>query len=824
MIKNRNKTAIVYKGIEYSYADVLKHSTLYSQAFNSLVQNPEKIMIFSENSPEYAFTIYASLRLNTIVVPIDVTSTEKELSYVINDSRPEIILVTEDKKEFVKATVDKIPGYKTIILTPSEIDSSKVNELPIEEIPMGEMQQVVAIIYTSGTTGSPKGVMLTNENFWYNVNAVSNLVPIYDTNSRVILLLPLHHVFPFAGALLAPLYSGGTVYIAESIAPDVILKTLQDGKITIIIGVPRLYDALAKGIMNKINSSPAAKIMYKLAKLIACPSFSKMVFKSAHDKFGGHIKNFVCGGAALSKETGTIFKTLGFSVLEGFGMTECAPMISFTRPGDVKVGYCGQTLPGIEVKIGPNDEVLVKGPNVMKGYYNKPEETAQLIVDGWLHTGDTGEFDKQGRLKITGRIKEIMVTPNGKNINPVEIEHTILAHTKVIKDIAVFLHEGKIQAIIIPEMDVVRADTGKTIEECVKPEIEDYNKSSMAYKRIMNFHITSHELPKTKLGKIQRFKLSSFIEESEKPDTKEDLSGKSAIYLQLKRYIDQETGKNANGDDHFEIDLSLDSLGRISLISYINDNFNVVIKEEEMEPLSSLNKLSEYLEKTASIQGHTETSWKKIFETSEKSINVPRSSLLHCFMHRFIKFILNTIYVYKIIDRKPIPEGPCILVANHRSGLDPVFITSSFNWSIVKNTFFFAKEKHFRSGIGRHLAKRNNIILMDINTNIKDSLLQMYQVLKSGKKLVIFPEGTRSKEAILKDFKNSFAILSKEMNVPVIPFAIIGSEAATYKKVKLPLLYSKIELKYLDPIMPLEDESYNDLSLRVQNTVAKGLK
>ena len=280
-----------------------------------------------------------------------------------------------------RSTVDKIPGYKTIILTPSEIDSSKVNELPIEEIPMGEMQQVVAIIYTSGTTGSPKGVMLTNENFWYNVNAVSNLVPIYDTNSRVILLLPLHHVFPFAGALLAPLYSGGTVYIAESIAPDVILKTLQDGKITIIIGVPRLYDALAKGIMNKINSSPAAKIMYKLAKLIACPSFSKMVFKSAHDKFGGHIKNFVCGGAALSKETGTIFKTLGFSVLEGFGMTECAPMISFTRPGDVKVGYCGQTLPGIEVKIGPNDEVLVKGPNVMKGYYNKPEETAQLIVE-----------------------------------------------------------------------------------------------------------------------------------------------------------------------------------------------------------------------------------------------------------------------------------------------------------------------------------------------------------------------------------------------------------------------------------------------------------
>lgn len=825
MIKDRKKTALVYKGMEFTYADVLRHSLLYSKVFTEIGNEPKKIMVFSENTPEYVFTIYASLRINAIIVPIDVTSTEKELSYVINDCKPELILVTEDKKEFVENTLKVLntEEYAPVLLTPSQINVTKVDEEPIIEIPMGEKHQIVAIIYTSGTTGSPKGVMLNYENFWYNIDAVCNLVPIYTENSRVILLLPLHHVFPFAGAVLGPLYAGGTIYMAESIAPDVILKTLQDGKITLIIGVPRLYDALAKGIMNKINSSLAAKMMYKLAKLIGSNTFSRMVFKSAHDKFGGNIKHFVSGGAALSKETGSIFKTLGFSVLEGFGMTECAPMISFTRPGDVKVGYCGKVLPGIEVKIGENEEVLIKGPNVMSGYYNKPEETAQIIKNGWLHSGDTGEFDKQGRLKITGRIKEIIVTSNGKNINPVEIEHALLAHTKVIKDVAVFLHEEILQAIIIPEMNVVRAETGKTIEECVKPEIEKYNESSMAYKRIMRFHITSQDLPKTKLGKTQRFKLSALIENTDKETIKEDLNGKSEIYLELKKIIDEETGKYANGDDHFEIDLALDSLARISLIAFISDNFNVTIKEEDMDALSTLNKLSLFVEKNASSSEHNDISWKKMFETATKPINMPKTSPIHWFMHNFIKIMFNLGYVYIIKNKRELPKGPCIFVANHRSGFDPVFITSSLRWRIVRNTFFFAKDKHFNSWMGRFLARRNNIILMDINTNLRDSIQQMYQVLLQGKKLVIFPEGTRSKNAQMKDFKNSFAILSKELNVPIIPFAITGSEAATYKNFRFPKFYSKIKVTYLETVYPQENESYNELKERVQKMISESI-
>ena len=823
MLINREKTALVYKGINYSYTDLLQYSLRYSEKFVIDGKVPERILIFSENTPEYIFAIYACLRLNAIVVPVDVMSTVKELRYIVDDCRPDLILVSPEKIDFVKESIADIENYTVPILMPEDLDIKGVETMPLIEIAIGDMQQVVSIIYTSGTTGSPKGVMLTYENYWYNVDAVINHVPIFNEDSRVILILPLHHVFPFAGALLAPIYSGGTIYIVDSLAPEAIIKTLQEGKITIMIGVPRLYDALAKGIMTKINASLVAKTLFKLAGFIGSESFSKTIFKAVHQKFGGYMEFFVSGGAALSIETGNIFKTLGFYVLEGFGMTECAPMIAFTRPGDRKVGYCGKLLPGLEMQFSESGEILVKGPNVMKGYYNRPEETAQIIRGGWLYTGDVGELDEGGRLRITGRIKEIIVTSNGKNINPVEIEHAVLADSKSINDIAVFLHDDVLQAIVVPDMDAIRINTGKTIEECIRPEIEAYNSSAMSYKRIKNFHVTSHELPKTRLGKIQRFKLDAFISEKEEKRVEENVSGKSEEYLRLKHFVDNETGMYANGDDHFEMDLSLDSLGRVSLLAYIEENFNVNIQEEQMNVLSTLNKLSAYVEENASIQVENSVSWKKIFEDAKIDMKLPKSGVIHWFMFNYIKLLFHISYLFKKKGRENVPKGPCIFVANHRSGLDPVFITSAFKWNVVRNTFFFAKEKHFQSVFTKFMAKRNNIISMDINSNVRTSLQQMYQVLKQGKNIIIFPEGTRSKDGMMKEFKESFAILSMELYVPVVPVAIIGAELATYSKIKIPRFFSRVGVEFLPAVYPLKEETSKELAKRVEQQIKESI-
>ena len=835
MLRLRNKNAIVYCDKAYSYADLIQYSllysrelskaaTLYNQEQGKAITSVEKVLIFSENSPEYIFGIYACLRLNAIVVPVDALATAKDFRYIANDCRPEIILTTKDKFDFVADAIQEIADYSPKIICISDIDTANVHQMPIVEMEWGDPEQVVSILYTSGTTGSAKGVMLTYKNFSFNIDATINQVPLVSEDSRMILLLPLHHIFPFLVTVLAPIYAGAEVHIAPSLAPDAVIKTLQNGKVTIFAGVPRLFDALAKGIMTKIKAKKSAYSLYKLAKVLKSRTFSKLIFGSVHKKFGGSMKYLGSAGAALSPEIALVFKTLGFEMLEGYGMTETAPIITFTFPNETKLGYCGTPLKGVELKFSSEGEILVKGPNVMKGYYNRPEETAQVLKDGWLHTGDVGELDKDGRLKITGRIKEIIVTAGGKNINPVEIEHSLLAETEYMDDVAVFLHNEILHAIVIPNLQKVRQSTDKSIDDCIRQEIEKYNENVVSYKRLIKFHITSQELPKTRIGKIQRFKLPALLEDKKRKVVKEDVSDKSDIYLSLKKFIDEETGQYANGDDHFEIDLALDSMGRISLMSYISENFNINIEEKLILERFTLNKLSEYIESNASQSANNNVSWGQFFRESKQEFKPPYSGLLHGLVCATIKLIGRLFYIITSKGKKNIPEkGNCIYVANHRSSLDPAILLTILSLKKGRNIYFFAKDKHFTSKFRQFLAKRHNIIIMDINSNIKSSLLQMYQVLKKGKSLIIFPEGTRSKTGDLKEFKESFAILSKEAQVPVVPFAIKGAESARYKRVRIPKYLTKIDVDILPSMNVLPEESTKDFASRVRNAISQSL-
>ena len=301
--------------------------------------------------------------------------------------------------------------------------------------PESNPNDTAVIIYTSGTTGSPKGVMLSYDNLLVNIEAVTTDVNIYTSEDRVMVLLPLHHIFPLMGTMIIPLGVGGTIVLSPSMASEDIMATLQHG-ITIIIGVPRLYNLIRKGIRDKINKSGVAKLLFKIAEKKNSLTFSRKIFGSVQRKFGGKIKYMVCGGAALDKEVCKDYLTLGFEILEGFGMTECAPMITFTRPGRVLPGSAGEPLKTNEVKV-IDGEIVNRGRNVMQGYYNRPEETAAILKDGWLYTGDLGHLE-DNRIFITGRKKEIIVLSNGKNINPEEIENKIQSMTEVITEIGVF--------------------------------------------------------------------------------------------------------------------------------------------------------------------------------------------------------------------------------------------------------------------------------------------------------------------------------------------------------------------------------------------------
>lgn len=819
MLAGRNKVALTYKNQEYTYKQLLQVSQMYADAFSKDCQ-PAKVVIHAENSPEWCFALYGSMRCNAVVVPIDVQSTKKEIEYIINDCTPDIVFISDNKAELFE-TID-CKGAK--IFTPSQISTHNYENVAITEIPVRTPDETMFIIYTSGTTGNPKGVMLSYKNVLFNIDAVSVSVPIFKEESNVMILLPLHHVFPLIGSLVAPLYVGSTVHIAEGMNTEAILTTLTQGKVSLIIGVPRLYDMLVKGVMNKINASPITRMLYKVVKAIGNDNLSKIVFKSVHTKFGGHIEYLVSGGAALSIETATILKTLGFYVLEGYGMTEAAPMITFTRPGRRKIGYTGDPLPNIEVKIADNGEICLKGDNVMQGYYQRKDETDQILIDGWLHTGDIGVLNKHG-LKITGRIKEIIVTSNGKNINPELLEQDFMLKSQYVQEIGIFLYKDAIHAAIRPDMNNIRQQSLENMDSLIKDEITAFNNNNPTYKRIKQYHIVSDEFPKTRLGKLQRYKLSSLIERNNtERNTEKELENKSEVYKLIKNFIEEETGCIAHEHDHFEIDLSMDSLNKVSLLAYIETAFDITLNEEQIDQLNTLAKLSEYVEKEAHQLRESKISWKEILST-KTDIKLQKPGMIHWCVNSFSKIALSLMYRLRYKGSKNIPDEPCIIVANHRSALDGLLVTYKLPHLINKNTFFFAKKKHWKTKLSMFMARKNNIILMDINKNVRESLQEMCAVLRKGKNIVIFPEGTRAKNNNLSKFKETFAILSKELNVPVVPVVINGSERAVYHNIRVPLprFMAKINVDVLKPIYPSEEQTAEKLRDKVVNSIKKHL-
>ena len=819
MLEQRNKVAINYKDIQYTYSEVLQISQIYADTFLDNCK-PSKVLIFAENSPEWCFALYGSLRCEALVVPVDVQSTRNEVQYIIDDCTPDIIFTTDNKLDFF-SNID-CKGAK--IVTPSCIAIDNSSNVAVSNIPVRGQDATMFIIYTSGTTGNPKGVMLSYKNVMFNIDAVSKSVPIFKEESNVMILLPLHHVFPLIGSLVAPLSVGSTVYIAEGMNAEAILKTLNQGRISLIIGVPRLYDMLVKGVMNKINASVVTRLLYKVVKAIGSDSLSKIVFKSVHTKFGGNIEFLVSGGAALSHETATILKTLGFYVLEGYGMTEAAPMITFTRPGKRKIGYTGDPLPMVEVRIAENGEICLKGDNVMQGYYQRKEETEQILKDGWLHTGDIGVLDKNG-LKITGRIKEIIVTSNGKNINPELLEQDFIKQSQYVEEIVIFLHKDVLHAAIRPNMSNIRLQSLENMDVLIKDEVSKFNSQNTTYKRIKQYHIISTEFPKTRLGKLQRYKLPSLIEKTEsKISNEKELENKSEIYKLLKAFVEEETGYTAHEHDHFEIDLSMDSLNIVSLLAYIENSFDITLTEEQISELNTLDKLSKYIENENYQLREGKISWKEILST-KTDIKLQSPGIIHWCVNSFSKIALSLIYRFRYKGSKNIPDGPCIIVANHRSALDGLLVTYKLPHKINKNTFFFAKKKHWKTKLSMFLARKNNIILMDINKNVRESLQEMSAVIRKGKNVVIFPEGTRSKTNNMNKFKETFAILSKELNVPIVPVAITGSERAVYHNVKIPFprFMTRINVDVLNPVYPSEELTAESICDKVADSIRRHL-
>jgi long-chain acyl-CoA synthetase len=812
IFRDHGKTAILDSGRPISYADLLGRVHDFSRACP--LAPGDRVVVLSENRPEWIYAFLSAWDNRAVAVPVDIQTPAAELAYILADAEPAALFASRALEPAArKALADAGSPARLLLLD----DIPAGPDRTPSPLPEPDPSELAALLYTSGTTGRPKGVMLTHGNMQANTVAVSQGVPIFMPTDRLLAFLPFHHILPLMGNLVVPLSVGATVVLPASLKPEDLSAAMQAGKVTIIIGVPRFWAMLRKGILDKIRAAgPVPRLLFTLASRLRRPALSRLLFKKVHARFGGCIRHFISGGAALDLDVLADFQALGFVVLEGYGMTETAPIITFPRPTNVRNGACGQCLPGEEIRL-VDGEIAVRGPNVMKGYWRKPVETAEALRDGWLHTGDLGRLDADGFLFITGRIKELLVLPNGKKINPADIEVKLLQDHPELREAAVLVKDDALHALLVPDPARLPAAAAESPENAVRRTvIEPYNRGAPSYRRLAGFTLLADELPRTRLGKLKRHQLPALVRRPEEARSAAP-EPEAESYRYLRDFLERETGRPVHPESHLDLDLGLDSLGRISLQAFLEASFGLEPDDQILADNPTVASLAATIEARKIRSDHEAADWGRILrEGPARPVSKPTWLLTATQFIGRIGFHGWFILESKGADR--LPPGPFILAPNHESYLDGFLVCLFLKPAILRNTWFYAKEKHLRNPWLRNLASRNNVIVMDIDRDLKGSLQQMAAVLKAGHNLMIFPEGTRARDGLTGPFKRTFAILSRELNIPVVPVSIKGAFEALPPGARFPRPFTRIAVRFLPPVQP-EGLTAEEIRDRVRDAI-----
>ena len=460
------------------------------------VESGQNVAILSNNSPRWAMSDYGVICSGAATVSIYPTLIPSQIEYILNDSESTLIfLENQEQYEKIKSIWSNCPKLKNIIILDDShaADAENVytfnsflekgsafstsSDLTFDSlVNTAKPSDLLTLIYTSGTTGNPKGVMLSHENLISNMEGIGKLIN-FERDDVFLSFLPLSHVFERMGGHFTAFSRACTVYYAEGI--EQVPANLQEAKPTVVLSVPRLYEKMHARIIEGLKSAPAArqKIFwwaidvgrnYSMLSIVGekIPFLlgikhkiaDKLVYSKVRERMGGRLKFFVSGGAPLSQEIGEFFAAAGITILEGYGLTETSPVLSSNSPEALRYGSVGKPLFNVEIKIADDGEIIAKGPSIMKGYYNNDEATKESIdEDGWFYTGDIGEFDGDGFLKITDRKKNILVTSGGKNIAPAPMENVMVASPYIEQVVVIGDKRNFISALIVPAFEAVES-------------------------------------------------------------------------------------------------------------------------------------------------------------------------------------------------------------------------------------------------------------------------------------------------------------------------------------------------------------------------------
>lgn len=505
-------------------------------AFIDLGLKNKKIALIGENRYEWSITYLSAVNGTGVIVPLDKELPANEIELLLKRSKADAIIYSDSVRDKIEPLCEKDTSIRYFISMDREENQGNILSFHLllqkghKLLEEGrrefidtkiDAEEMSILLFTSGTTDTAKAVMLSHKNIVENLKGMCSMVYI-DEKDTFLSVLPIHHTYECTCGFLCQIYRGCTIAYCEGLRH--IVKNLKESKTTIMLGVPLIFESMYRQIMNKaIKSKGEKKIKFaiKLSNALAKIGIDirKKIFKEIHEALGGHIRLLISGAAGIDPQIAKGFRELGISLIQGYGLTECAPIVALNRDVYYKDEAAGLPLPNVRVEIDSPDEdgigeIKCKGGNVMLGYYENSEATKEAIRDGWFYTGDSGFLDEDGFLHITGRKKNVIITGNGKNVFPEEIE-TLLNRSPYIKESLVY---GKGQSDgdtvicvkIVPDIDKIKEDKennlipDESVEKVIEKEVRNVNNALVSYKHVKEISIQEEEFIKTTTKKIKR--------------------------------------------------------------------------------------------------------------------------------------------------------------------------------------------------------------------------------------------------------------------------------------------------------------------------------
>ncbi len=818
--------------IRYTYADLYSVASRWAQTLCGLgLRRGDRILLLSENQPEWALSYLAAVSAGLTVIPLDAQTPWQEGQAIAAYTDAPVALASElyYEKMLSKRETSSQNSRLRVLNINRELEpfpesgepgiaaaSSQGKEANLER---PSQEDAASIVFTSGTSFDPRGAMLSHHNFISNMKAISRVLEPYQSD-RFLSILPLSHTLEFTCGFLVPFLGGGSVTYLDSINSQTIFKAMQETHPTCLIGTPRLFELLLQGVRKEISAKGKAwKAGYKVLKAVARGvekitdrKIGRRLFPQIHDRFGGRVRLMVSGGAGLDPQLFTELENLGFYVCEGYGLTESSPVLSVNPIRRRKAGSVGRPLPNIELRIDdPNErgigQIVARGPSVMRGYFRNSTATRRILRDNWLQTGDLGSLDRDGFLSIHGRIKEVIVSGAGKNVYPEEVEalYQGIPHSKEHCVVGI-RRPGKmgeeVHAVFVLDSDGSSLQETENKKREIRAAVQARSRELPSYQRIRKTHIWDEDLPKKQTMEVLRPAIKEMIQSGktvaapiETVPTPETVKPTREVPTKFRRILIKIAHAHPDTITHDSLlhtDLGIDSLMKIELLVHLESEFGIPFSEETANALHTVQDIIDLVESApkrvpkpaADVSGRTPAEcWQRVLmngkgePASLPATRFPVPSVVKRAFWTSNEWIFDLLFRIQVRGRQNLPpHGPFIIAANHCSHLDSPSIILSLGSRRERLYVAGARDYFFNRPIkGWFFREFINAVPFDRTEQIIRGMRLCRRLLDTGNSLLIFPEGTRSMDGKLQPFKVGLGLLAAQTGVPIVPAYIDGT-------------------------------------------------